>query len=117
MGDYIIGATLFFFATALLFTLIQKLGPTGDLWPPALPKEADAAPGAPAPRSFFLRWAAFAVLIAVGSVSYARVAAGRIKAPDSGLNPAVLGQFPRQIGDYRLVNRWNETMVNGSLIF
>jgi exosortase J len=117
MGDYIIGATLFFFATALLFTLIQKFGPTGDVSPPALPMEPDAAPAAPAPRSFFLRWAAFAVLIAVGSASYARVVIDRIKTPVTSLDPAIMGQFPQQIGDYRLVNRWNETLVTGPLIF
>jgi exosortase J len=117
MGDYVIGACLFFFAAALLFTLIQKLGPTGDLWPPPLPHEVDAAPNALAPRSFYLRWAAFALLIAAGSVSYARVVLDRHKTPVTSLDPAVMGQFPQQVGDFRLVNRWNETLVTGPLIF
>ena len=69
MGDYVIGACLFFVATALLFTLIQRLSPDGDLRPPRLPQEAA---GEFAPRTFVLRWAALALLVVLGSVSYAR---------------------------------------------
>ena len=118
MGDYIIGACLFALATALLFTLIQKLGPTGDLWPPALPHEtSDAAGSRPAPRSFYWRWLALATLASLGSVSYAKVLVarheGRIVEPDA----AVTGEFPEQIGSFQLVGKRNETLWNGSLIF
>ncbi len=117
MGDYIIGACLFFFATTLLFTLIQKLGPTGDLWPPALPKESSQPAVYAVRRSFYLRWTAFALLIVAGSVSYAKVLWQRHGTPSTSLNPVVMGEFPAQVGSFHLVRRWNETMVTGTLAF
>jgi exosortase J len=117
MGDYIIGACLFFFATFLLFTVIQKLGPTGDLWPPALPKGPLKASDAYVPRSYYVRLAAFAVMILLGSTSYARVLVQRHANRNQALDPAVMGQFPENVGSFHLVRRWNETLVTGSLIF
>ena len=69
MGDYVIGACLFFLATVLLFTLIQKLSPGGDLRLPPLPQ---AEVKEFVPRSFGWRWAGFALLVeAAGQVSAA----------------------------------------------
>jgi exosortase J len=117
MGDYIIGATLFFFATALLFTLIQKYGPTGDLWPPALPVDETEAKKVFAPRSFVLRWTAMAALVAVCSVGYARVLLEKQSRPATALDPNVTGTFPQQVGNFHLVKKWNETLWTGALIF
>jgi exosortase J len=117
MGDYIIGACLFFFATTLLFTLIQKLGPTGDLWPPALPQEPARLDRVRVPRSFYVRWAAFAVLVLAGSVSYAKVLMQRHQAPSDSQNAAVMGEFPAQVGSFHLARKWNETLVTGPVVF
>ena len=116
MGDYIIGASLFFFATILLFTLIQKLGPTGDLWPPALVRETDGA-SLTAPRSFYLRWAAFAMLVALGSVGYARALAQQGSGSAWGDRSNAIGPFPEQIGNFHLKERWAEAMTSGPIVF
>ena len=117
MGDYIIGAVLFFFATILLFTLIQRLSPEGDLVPPRLPQiEPSLRLQGPVLRSFTLRWAAFAILLLAGSVSYARqlirqhqrVLAGPVEVPQ---------RFPKRVGNYTLQREWSESLPTGTLIF
>ena len=78
---------------------------------------ADLRVAALAPRSFLPRFAAFALLIAIGSVSYARALADR----DPGQavrNPEALGHFPQHVGGYTLAREWNEYLVaGGPLIF
>jgi len=117
MGDYIIGAVLFFFATILLFTLIQRLSPRRDLIPPRLTPAEPALPlQGPALRSFTLRWAAFAILLLAGSVSYARQLirqherhlAGPVQVPQ---------RFPKRVGNYTLQREWSESLPTGTLIF
>jgi exosortase J len=117
MGDYIIGAVLFFFATILLFTLIQRLSPRGDLVPPRLEQTQAPVPlRGTALRSFALRWTAFALLILAGSVSYARqlirhherMLAGPVEVPQ---------RFPKRVGNYTLQREWSETLPTGTLIF
>jgi exosortase J len=118
MGDYIIGACLFFFATALLFTLIQKLSPNGDLKPPSLRKVPRTAGFvAMAPKSFYARWGAFAVLVLVGSVSYARGLVRDYQHPVAVHDAAIENRFPKQIGHYKLQREWNEKLPTGTLIF
>jgi len=116
MGDYIIGACLFFFATALLFYLIRRFSATGDLHPPALPVPVDAA-GGPAPRSFAPRWAALALLLGIGSISYARALLHDHEVPHALSDPHALGNFPKQVGSYALQREWNEYLPTGPLIF
>jgi exosortase J len=115
MGDYIIGACLFLFATFLLFTVILRLSPTGTLRPPPLPTakttEADT------PRSFIPRLAMFALVIAIGSISYARALIANHNAPQTITDPKALGHFPAQVGHYKLDHAWNEYLVTGPLIF
>jgi exosortase J len=118
MGDYIIGACLFFFATALLFTLIQKLSPGGDLKPPSLrrqPLHADAA--TVVSSSFYLRWGAFALLVLAGSVSYARGLAQDYRQPIAEHDARIAQRFPQRIGHYTLQREWNESLPTGTLIF
>lgn len=116
-GDYIIGAVLFFFATILLFTLIQRLSPGGDLVPPRLPQvEAPQVLRGTGLRSFTLRWAAMAILILAGSVSYARQLVreheSRLAGPVS-----VPQRFPKRVGNYTLQREWSERLPTGTLIF
>jgi exosortase J len=116
MGDYIIGACLFLVATTLLFTIILKLSPTGTLRPPALPVRGEVAEG-PAPRSFMPRFAAFALLIVMGSVTYARGLVEYHNQPRAITDPKALGLFPQRVGSYTLERAWNEYLVTGQLIF
>ena len=116
MGDYIIGACLFFFATLLLFTLIRRCSPTRDLRPPKLPAQPGIA-GRTAPRSFVWRWAALAVVFALGSVSYVRALAHPEQPAHVQNDPKALGLFPKTVGSYALRREWNETLITGQLIF
>ena len=72
MGDYILGACLFFIATVLLFNILLRWSPQRDLRlpPPAVPDAVSSEISQP--RSFATRCVAFAVLAGLGSVSYAR---------------------------------------------
>jgi exosortase J len=117
MGDYVIGAALFFFATILLFTLIQRLSPNGDLIPPRLPRIETPQPiQGPSLRSFGLRWTALAILLLLGSVSYARQLIRDHRNELAG--PAVIQQrFPQRIGSYTLQREWTESLPTGTLIF
>jgi exosortase J len=118
MGDYIIGGCLFLFATFLLFTVILKLSPTGTLQPPPLPapRESDVAQGV-APRSFVPRFAMFALLVVIGSVTYARALVANRNEPRAITDPKALGLFPQHVGNYTLERAWNEYLVAGPLIF
>ncbi|MES2391540.1 MAG: exosortase J [Acidobacteriota bacterium] len=116
MGDYIIGACLFFIATVMLFSAIRRWGPTGDLRVPAMKKAPAAMAWERAPRSFVWRWVAMAVLVGLSSVSYVR--AMMIDRPQRAYtDPKALGLFPQQVGKYKLVRAWNEYLVTGPLIF
>jgi len=114
MGDYIIGACLFFFATILLFSIIRRFSFTGDLRPPALPESPS---NAAAPASFFPRWIALLLVLLVGSVTYARALVQQYRAPQTAVDPSVLGVFPQQVGNYTLQRRWNEYIGSGTVLF
>ena len=115
MGDYVIGAVLFFSATLLLFAAIQRFNPSGDLRPPALRFSWAVPPAGQTSdkryTSLWWRWSAFAVLAAAGSVSYARgLTRPRAQAPDRAIFPATLGQ-------YALRRTWQEKLSSGQTIF
>jgi exosortase J len=121
MGDYIIGACLFFFATALLFTLIQRLSPGGDLRLPKLLRPTHDDDGAVVmngpPRDFLLRWGAFAALVLVGSVSYARGLVAEYREPVALRDAKLIERFPKHVGQYTLQREWSESLPTGTLIF
>ena len=118
MGDYLIGATLFFFATLLLFGMVFRFSPGGDLRPPPLPfgPFPTAEPGTPSPiaskcNSFWARCFAFAFLAVSGSAGYAReLAHPAVRPPDQAV-------FPTELGSYRLRRTWQEKLTNGQTIF
>ena len=116
MGDYIIGACLFFSATLLLFSLIRRWSPTHDLRPPRLPARPGIE-GKLAPPSFAWRWAALAVVFALGSVTYVRALTHPEHPSHVQNDPKALGLFPKQVGEYHLRREWNETLITGQLIF
>ncbi len=115
MGDYVIGACLFFVATALLFTMIQRLSPGRDLKPPAL--ERQAVLSARRTTSFGLRVVALVVVLALGGASYAVGFAHEVMHPRAATDEKALGLFPQHVGKYHLVREWNEYTVTGPLIF
>ena len=117
MGDYIIGAALFFVATSLLFMVIRRYSPGRDLRPPRFadpPANAELA----APRSFLPRWSALLVLVLLGSVTYVRAIVEQRQVPRAVSDPKALGLFPQKVGNYTLEREWNEYLVaGGPLIF
>jgi exosortase J len=117
MGDYIIGACLFFFATVLLFTLIRRFSANGDLMPPALPRQVVAV-RPDARGGFGLRAGALLVVLLVGSVSYARAMMHSGELTHALSDPTEEGRFPKQVGPFTLRRTWSERLQsNGALIF
>jgi exosortase J len=116
MGDYVIGALLFFVATTLLFTLIKRFNPTGNLKLPKMPAQPGIALER-APKSFVWHWVALFVVLAYGSVSYVRAELQPQDTTRPQVDQKALGVFPKQIGQYTLRRSWNEYLVTGPLIF
>ncbi len=118
MGDYIIGACLFFCATILLFSVIRRASPMHDLRPPALqPSALNTAGTELAPRSFLLRWTALALLVILSGIPYAHALFAAGEQARSVVDPDALGMFPQHVGGYTLERKWNEHLVTGALIF
>jgi exosortase J len=115
LGDYVIGACLFFVATTLLFALIRRWSPAHDLKPPAL--ESAGGGAAFAPGSFLPRWVALAAVVALGSVTYARAVVQEHRSPRVSSDSKALGLFPQRVGGFHLEREWNEYLVTGPLIF
>ena len=111
MGDYIIGACLFFFATMFLFSVIRRFNPSHDFIPPSRPKPQTQ--GILAPQSFFFRSATLLLVLLLGSVTYIRAFMQQRESPQAVTNPNALGIFPQQIGSYQLQRRWNEYLNTG----
>ena len=114
MGDYILGACLFFGATILLFSLLQRWSPQRSLRLPVLPEVSPHKPNT-RPRATLIRFVCFAGLVAIGSISYARamMRSGSMvvtHAKDANV-------FPQQVGEFRLQREWNETMATGQVVF
>jgi len=115
MGDYIIGACLFFFATILLFSIIRRFSPGRDLRPPTLTPVPVA--NAAAPKSFLPRWIALLLVLTLGSVTYLRAIVQQYRAPQTTVDATVLGVFPQQVGNYTLQRRWNEYVGANTVLF
>lgn len=116
MGDYIIGACLFFFATMALFNVVRRLSPTGTLRPPP-PAMLSRGRTKTAPRSFIPRLISMIVLVSLGSVSYARGYFASRHAAQATDYTAALAKFPKQVGSYKLDRTWDERLLTGQLIF
>jgi exosortase J len=115
MGDYILGASLFFGATVLLFAALLRWSPQRDLRLPSL-AVANPVSGRDLQSQLLMpRCLAFALLIALGSVSYAR-AIVRGSSPRTLQNQSS-GVFPVHVGEYTLQREWNETFATGVVVF
>jgi exosortase J len=118
MSDYIIGGCLFLTATVLLFTVIQRLGQTpGRIKPPALNQSSDTFA---APNFLRLRMTAMSLIALFGCYGFAhavastRAAQSAVRAQSDVTNP---GQFPSQIGTYKLSRSWDEHLFTGALLY
>lgn len=114
MGDYILGACLFFGATILLFSLLQRWSPQRSLHLPALARKSRPDSELQTKR-MLARCAAFAMLVALGSVSYARAMMRTTNLATS--QDQRTNAFPEQVGDYSLQRQWDETFTTGQIIF
>lgn len=112
IGDYVLGACLFFGASILLFSFLQRWSLGRSLRVPPLPNLRPQQQAEP-PWTSLARYGAFAGLILVGSMSYAR-AFMRSGPPESAI---VANEFPHQVGDYKLQREWDETMATGQIVF
>jgi exosortase J len=112
-GDYIIGACLFFGATVLLFSLLQRWSPQRSLRLPGLTGER-LQEARVALRPTLIRCIGFAVLAAIGSISYARA---MMRTTSSVARLESVTAFPQQVGDYKLQRKWDETIATGQVVF
>lgn len=118
MGDYIIGGCLFLFATFLLFHVIHRLSETpGQVRPPTL----DRSFSAPSSRtSLHVRLAAIFLIAVLGCYGFAHALVGTRAVAAAALihsDQNAPGQFPTQIGVYRLTRIWNENLTTGPLLY
>ena len=118
MGDYIIGGCLFLIATCLLFYVIRRLSETpGQIKPPAL---ADTSSSLATSNSLRFRMTAMFLIALFGCYGLAHALASTRAAADAAQIKAdqnALGQFPAQIGSYKLTRSWNENLFTGPLLY
>lgn len=111
-GDYVIGACLFTLAASALILTIRKYG---------RPKEAYPAPLETTGRGYWPKLATLAVVVSVGSIAYAGPAAVMIARRMSGAEQrqaaVVRGEFPKELGGYRLERTWAEQLSTGTIVY
>ena len=114
-GDYILGACLFFGATVLLFAALIRWTPSRDLRLPSPGSSIQPGPANSTRPLVGRRCAALVLLITLGSVSYARA----MLRPQNAFSASIpaTGEFPSQVGAYRLQREWNESLMTGPVLF
>ena len=117
MGDYIIGACLFLFATFLLFYVVRRLGESPKQTKPVMAPTPFSSTSA---RMYKLRFAAMLLITIFGCYGFARAvviaeATGEFAQIRADRNAP--GKFPTHIGAYTLVRTWNEYLNTGTLLF
>jgi exosortase J len=119
MGDYVIGAVLFLLATFLLFYVVRRLSESpGQIKPPQLSSSASGA--AIMGSSFYLRFGAMLALVLLSGYGVARAYVQTHSASYTAQITAdqdAQGQFPANIGSYKLARSWNENIFAGTLLF
>ena len=114
-ADYLLGASLFFAATLLLFAAIRRLGPGGDLrlQPPTLCLGYAQAPRPSRAGSGVL--AATALLVTAGAIQVVR---SPVWAQESAAHAdAPAPHFPAEAGAFHLQRTWRETVAGGETAF
>ncbi len=123
VADYVIGACLFLLATLLLIGSIRRLGESasegqiakGQIAPPATARSPSERTRPTSP-SLPLRFAALLALSVFGLLRFSDALGHRPAAAAASANSET-GQFPEQVGTYRRVRSWNETLDSGTLLF
>jgi exosortase J len=115
-ADYAIGAALFLVATLLLFGAIHRLRGA----PSAAPSQAAAVPGPRGfdglvPRAQIARLAAIGAIALVGFAGVARAGAAHL--PGNAIAGPTALQFPTHLGNYTLAHTWNESTLNGTVVY
>ena len=116
-ADYLIGATLFFLATLLLFAAIHRLRDVkaaGVMEAPVTP-EYDGFQDA-MPRMRYIRLAALGAIVLFGCVERARA---NVEDHPSTITMANVAkpQFPLRLGNYTLERTWDETLLTGPVAY
>lgn len=113
MADYLIGATLFLFATFLLFAVIHRLRDAGDRNAP----EAAILPE----QCVFHRGTRYAQLAAMTAIAlFGVIGLARAKAAIHPLSTTLAEeeqQFPLRVGKYTRVRTWPESVSAGSVVY
>lgn len=110
-ADYVIGAALFLFAAMLLFSVIHWLRDRRDTQtlPESLVLHDEL-------ETSSAQWMRLTVMSAIAIAAWFTVpqalAIGHARALPQGMSP-----FPKQIGDYALQRRWNETGGDGMVVY
>jgi exosortase J len=118
LADYIIGASLFLFATLLLFYVIRHLRELPNHLKPAATK-----PPAYEPVRLSFVYPCFAAMLAFvvfGLYGVARAVAYTTSSAYTSqikIDQHAPGQFPPRIGGYTLARSWNENIFAGTLIY
>ena len=118
MGDYIIGGCLFLLAALLLFYGIRRLSNTpGQIKSLTLP---ESSPTNSVRGSIGLRIVVMFLIASFGCYGFAHAvissrAAAKVARIETDQN--ALGQFPAQIGTYKLSRSWNENLITGLLLY
>ena len=119
MGDYVIGACLFLLGTFLLFHVVRRLSESpGQIKPPQMNLSAPVEPTKG--YSFYLRFAAMLALALFSGYGVMRAYAQRHSVnyvAQMSADQDAVGQFPAQIGSYKLVRTWNDNIFAGTLLF
>ena len=114
-ADYLIGAGLFFVAVYLLYLVIGRLGGDAAQGVLRLPQVREASGAVPA--SYYLRAAAFSLLVAFGLTGVAHGLHSKDVSAGLAAEEHAQGQFPQKAGRYALVRTWNEDLLTGTLLF
>jgi exosortase J len=116
-ADYVIGAVLFLVATLLLFAVIDRLRDVED--PNARGEvfgRGEVGLQNPIPRARYLQLAAMGVIVLLGCAGLPRARA-MIRTSNMRAAGVIDEQFPPRLGNYTLARTWNESEVNGPVVY
>jgi exosortase J len=111
LGDYVIGACIFFLASCILFAMIRSLS-THTRSARALTVQTTKTSG-----SLNLRFAVMFVFVGFGCVRLTHAIGQSASIAIPGTDENALKNFPSRLGTYTLSRSWNEYFPGGPVIF
>jgi exosortase J len=111
-ADYIIGACLFVCALMVFFTIANKL--RKEEGPEDRAQRTEGAAGSGSARGYFAKVAAVLVLAGIFGFDSVKTHIAAVKTSSSA--PA-LAPMPEHIGGYSLVRTWQDTLVDGVVVY